>query len=123
MKGEIHLVQNDMSIIRHVAHYESDGWSPHGRSFMVTNDMISQPTKGVQYTVETDYGALQNDQLAVQSIRLKINNFGESQNEEEPSSVFFHLTFDDFLPNQQIVQEGQRDYYDNVSEFLPHFRL
>lgn len=123
MNGEVHLVQNDMSILQSVVSYRSGGWSRHGRSFMTTDEMVSEKTKDIQYTVKTHYTPVNGERMAIGRIRMKIKRQPDSNlMETSNSDAIFELVFENFFPGKKTVEKGQRDYYDNVSVLSAQLR-
>lgn len=122
MKGEVHLVQNDMSILQSIVSYQSGGWLRHGRSFMATDEMISENTKGIRYTVETEYTPAAGEKMAVSRIRMKINDQPGSDAKDTPSDTLYDLVFENVSPGEKTVEKGQRDYYDDASVLSGHLR-
>lgn len=116
LNGEIHLVQNDMSIQHFKATYQSAGRFRHGRAFMVDEELKNDSIEYVDYTVETDYGRVHDDRMAVKRIQMDVDRHLLDHAQPETSS--YEITFDDLLPGEKNVDENHRHYYDNVSELL-----
>ncbi len=114
LEGEIHVIEDDMSVIKHQAVYYTDGKFRHGRSFM-TDESLQQAVEPVtQYTVVAEYNDTIKGKKVLSRLAMK-----EQQTPTKNSS--FELLFVDFNPGKKPANLKGRQYYDNVSVFSAEF--
>ncbi|WP_291858003.1 carboxypeptidase-like regulatory domain-containing protein [Marinilabilia sp.] len=113
VEGEIHVIKEDMSILKHHTVYHSDGKFLHGRSFM-TDESLQQSVKPVtQYTVDVEYNG------SIEGKKVISRVFMEEQSPEKNSS--FELLFSGFDSEQGPEKLNGRQYYDNRSVYSKDF--
>lgn len=112
MKGELHVVQEDLSILKTDVHYVSSGRSRHGRSFFISDDMKDKSVEKIEYNVETNY-ASHAGRLFLSEVVMKNTVFLKSGT-QLPEEVY-SLKFEDIKSETIAIQSFERTYYDDVS--------
>lgn len=113
MNGEVHIVEEDLSILKTVTHITSDGRSRHGRSFFLSDDMKDPEVEKIEYSVETSYVPV-TGKLVLKEVMWKNRTF--TKGAVEPEEVTYSLSFKSIEPGKTAVETFTRHYYDDVSE-------
>nr|MDA3810352.1 hypothetical protein [Spirochaetaceae bacterium] len=114
LEGEIHVVEDDMSVLKYQAVYYTNGKFRHGRSFM-TDESLQKAVKPVsQYTVEIEYNGTVKGKKVISRVAMQ-----EQHSQTKNSS--FELLFTDFTPDRLPEKWKGRQYYDNVSVYSSGF--
>jgi hypothetical protein len=113
MSGEIHIAQEDLTIKKTVARYESGGRLRAGRSFFSDEKMRDASIEKVEYEVETDYNAV-SGKLLLHKVKWKNRVFVKGGT--QPVDVAYSLSFKNITPGKTNISTFRRHYYDDVSE-------
>lgn len=114
LEGEIHIIEEDMSVLKHETIYYTDGKFRHGRSFM-TDESLQQSVEPVfQYSAVVEYNGKVKGKRVLSRVAMK-----EQQTTTKNSS--FELLFTDFISDPRPGNLKGRQYYDNVSVFSTKF--
>jgi hypothetical protein len=113
LEGEVHVVKDDMSVLKHRTVYFTNGKFRHGRSFL-TDESLQQSVKPVtQYTVEVEY----NGTIKGKKVLSKVS----MQELSQTKNSSFELLFTDFIPDRRPENQNGRQYYDNISVYSAEF--
>ena len=108
IEGEIHVILENMSVLKVRTTYFTHGWFRHGRSFL-TDETVSNALIPVnQYNVSAEYdGTIDGKKV--------ISRIGMEMQQTETKNSSFELLFNEFNPGQESENISGRQYYDNVS--------
>jgi hypothetical protein len=114
VEGEIHVIKDDMSVLKHRTVYHTNGRFLHGRSFM-TDESLQQAVKPIaQYTVDVEYNGSIEGKKVISSV------FVEEQGPETKNSSF-ELLFSGYDSDPGPEKINGRHYYDNSSVYSVDF--
>ncbi len=118
MSGEVHIIQNDMSLLKTVTTIQSAGRLSHGRSFMVNDELKDQEIKNRIYTVEATYEKV-NDKKALKKVQMNTEEHLHDQN--SPKTNSYQLIFENYSAGDKRINTPGRVYYDDVSIYSQDF--
>lgn len=114
VEGEVHVIKDDMSVLKHRTVYHTNGKFLHGRSFM-TDESLQQSVKPVaQYTVDVEYDGSIEGRKVISRVLM------EEQGPKTKNSSF-ELLFSGFNSESRRDELNGRHYYDNSSVYSVDF--
>ncbi len=112
MSGVVHIVEEDLSILKTVVNITSEGRSRNGRSFFLSDEMKDPKVEKIEYSVETSYLPV-TGKLVLNEVMWKNRTF--TKGAVEPQEVTYTLSFKSIEPGNIAVETFTRQYYDDVS--------